>query len=126
MQNIHVSNRTQTCTQQVLVQQDSTSLLCERKQLMEKEEDILGRNFSYIMKNLRHTHARTDQETFMRAARMIADPEGNLFIMAQRTSYGLGYLLHVLLTLGLWRLLRVCCERIAWVCRTSYLSERYI
>ena len=37
MQNIHVSSRTQTCTQQVVVQQDSTSLLCERKQLMEKE-----------------------------------------------------------------------------------------
>jgi hypothetical protein len=37
VQNIHVSSRTQTCTQQVVVQQDSTSLLCERKQLMEKE-----------------------------------------------------------------------------------------
>ena len=37
MQNIHVSSRTQTCTQQVVVQQDSTSLLCERNQLMEKE-----------------------------------------------------------------------------------------
>ena len=69
----------------------------KKKQLMEKGEDILGRNISYIMKNLRHTHARTDQETFMKAARMIADPKGNLFIMAQRTSYGLGYLLHVLL-----------------------------
>lgn len=69
----------------------------KKRQLMGEGEDILGQNFAYIMKNLRHTHARTDPKTFHEVARLIADPKGELFIMGQRTSYALAYLFHVLL-----------------------------
>jgi len=69
----------------------------KKKQLLEEGEDILGQNFAYIMQNLRHTHAQTDQKTFSKVARLIAEPKGHLFIMGQRTSYALAYLFHVLL-----------------------------
>jgi DNA-binding MurR/RpiR family transcriptional regulator len=69
----------------------------KKKQLMEGEQDVLGQNFSYIMKNLQRTHAQIDQDTFMKVAQMIADPESNLYIMGQRVSYALGYLFQILL-----------------------------
>jgi DNA-binding MurR/RpiR family transcriptional regulator len=69
----------------------------KKKQLMEGEQDVLGQNFSYIMKNLQRTHAQIDQDTFMKVAQMIADPERNLYIMGQRVSYALGNLFQILL-----------------------------
>ncbi len=69
----------------------------KKKQLKKGGKDVLGDNFSYIMKNLQHTHAQIDQDQFAKVARMIGRPKGKLYIMGQRTSFALGYLFYVLL-----------------------------
>jgi len=69
----------------------------KKRQPVEDKKDILGQNFSYIMKNLRHTYNKTDQGKFIEVARLIADPKRHLYIMGQRISYALGYLFYVLL-----------------------------
>jgi DNA-binding MurR/RpiR family transcriptional regulator len=57
----------------------------KKRQLMGEGEDILGQNFAYIMKNLRHTHARTDPKTFREVARLIdVTPKDTLFVISHR------------------------------------------
>ena len=70
----------------------------KKKHLEHRQEDILGENFSYIMKNLQYTHAQIDPEKFLRVSQMLVEPESQLYITGQRTSYPLAYLFHMLIT----------------------------
>lgn len=69
----------------------------KKKHLQNRQEDILGKNFSYIMKNLQYTHAQIDLETFLSVAQMLMKPESNLYITGQRTSYSLANLFYFLI-----------------------------
>jgi DNA-binding MurR/RpiR family transcriptional regulator len=66
--------------------------------LQEGEEDLLGRNFEAIIRNLQHTHARVDPAVFTEIARRIADGDRRLYVLGQRTSHALAYLFHVLVS----------------------------
>jgi len=68
-----------------------------KKNILDGDRDLLGQNISFIMKNLQQAHARIDRAAFERAARMIADPDRHLYVIGQRTSYGLAYMLYTLL-----------------------------
>lgn len=70
----------------------------KRKHLKNRKEDILGDNFSYIMKNLQNTHARIDPDRFLDVARLLMKPDAHLYITGQRTSYPLAYLFHMLIS----------------------------
>jgi DNA-binding MurR/RpiR family transcriptional regulator len=72
--------------------------LLKKKHLENRQEDILGENFSYIMKNLQYTHAQIDPEKFLSVAQMLMEPESHLYITGQRTSYPLAYLFYLLIT----------------------------
>ena len=56
------------------------------------EEDVLGHNFSHIIRNLEHTHGRIDQHQFWEAARLITQTPNAVYITGQRSSYALAYL----------------------------------
>jgi len=70
----------------------------KRKHLKNRKEDILGDNFSYIMKNLQNTHARIDPDKFLDVARLLMKQDAHLYITGQRTSYPLAYLFHMLIS----------------------------
>ncbi len=67
---------------------------CLKKKLLadDGQEDVLKRNFSHIIQNLEHTHARVDREQFWEAARLVAKTRGAVYITGQRSSYALAYL----------------------------------
>ncbi len=74
-----------------------TRYTLKKEQLNNDDLDILGRNFSDIMKNLQDTHLLIDQKTFMAAARTIVEPGRNLYITGQRTSYAMAYVFHIMI-----------------------------
>jgi DNA-binding MurR/RpiR family transcriptional regulator len=75
----------------------STRYTLKKKQLNNNGVDILGRNFSDIMRNLQDTHFLIDQEVFMAAARIIVEPGRNLYITGQRRSYAMAYVFHIMM-----------------------------
>lgn len=70
----------------------------KRKHLKNRKEDILGDNFSYIMKNIQNTHARIDPDKFLDVARLLMKQDAHLYITGQRTSYPLAHLFHMLIS----------------------------
>jgi DNA-binding MurR/RpiR family transcriptional regulator len=67
------------------------------KQQLEGDRDLLGQNITVIMKNLQQALARIDRALFDRIARLISNADRPLFVIGQRTSYGLAYLFYTLL-----------------------------
>ncbi|MEA3359766.1 MAG: MurR/RpiR family transcriptional regulator [Thermodesulfobacteriota bacterium] len=69
----------------------------KKKQLKGDQEDIIEKNFAYIIKSLQLTHNQIDQQDFLKAARMIIEAKGNLFITGQRTSYAMAYIFQIMM-----------------------------
>jgi DNA-binding MurR/RpiR family transcriptional regulator len=67
------------------------------KQQLDGDRDLLGQNITVIMKNLQQALARIDRALFDRIARLISTADRPLFVVGQRTSYGLAYMFHTLL-----------------------------
>jgi DNA-binding MurR/RpiR family transcriptional regulator len=67
------------------------------KQQLDGDRDLLGQNITVIMKNLQQALARIDRVLFDRMARLISNADRPLFVVGQRTSYGLAYMFHTLL-----------------------------
>jgi DNA-binding MurR/RpiR family transcriptional regulator len=55
----------------------------------------LGQNIAHIINNLQKTDSGVDRERFMNTARMLADGQTRVFIMGQRTSFGLAHTLWI-------------------------------
>jgi len=70
----------------------------KRNQLKSRQEDILGDNFSNIIKNLQNTHARIDPDQFLNVAQLLMKKDAHLYITGQRTSFPLAYLFHMLIS----------------------------
>jgi DNA-binding MurR/RpiR family transcriptional regulator len=82
----------------LVTKRESLRYLLQKKQLENRQEDILGENFSYIMKNLQYTHAKIDPQKFLNVAQILMQSGSHLYITGQRTSYPLAYLFHMLIT----------------------------
>ena len=67
------------------------------KQQLEGDGDLLGQNVSVIMKNLQQALARIDRDLFEQIARLISEDGRHLYVIGQRTSFGLAYMFHSLL-----------------------------
>ncbi len=70
----------------------------KRKQLVGRKDDIIGENFSCIMKNLQKTHDLIEPEKFLEIAQMLMKQNAHLYITGQRTSYCLASLFHLLIS----------------------------
>ena len=68
-----------------------------KQTLPEDDQDLLGQNITVIMKDLQQTHARIDRGLFEQVARLLSNPDRHLYIIGQRTSFGLAYMLYTLL-----------------------------
>ena len=66
-----------------------------KRQPMEKEQDILSKYISNIINNLQRTYEKLDRKEFVKAAQMIANFKGNLYIIGQRACYPIAYLFYV-------------------------------
>ena len=82
----------------LVTKRESLRYLLQKKQLENRQEDILGENFSYIIKNLQYTHAQIDPQKFLNVAQILIQSGSHLYITGQRTSYPLAYLFHMLIT----------------------------
>lgn len=69
----------------------------KKNHLMANGGDIVGRYFSFIIQALEETYARVDPKIIKEVARLIMGAKGVLYIMGQRRSYGLAYILWALL-----------------------------
>ena len=69
----------------------------KKSHLQGEQEDIIEKNFAYIMKNLQITHAQIDRKTFIKVAGMIMEAKKNLLITGQRTSYAMAYIFHIMM-----------------------------
>lgn len=67
------------------------------EQQLDGDRNLLDQNFAVIMKNLQQALARIDRVHFDQIARLISNAERPLFLVGQRTSYGLAYMFHSLL-----------------------------
>jgi len=76
---------------------ESLQYLLQKKHLENRQEDILGENFSYIMKNLQYTHAQIDPQKFLNVAQMLMQSGSHLYITGHRTSYPLAHLFYLLI-----------------------------
>ncbi len=77
--------------------QDSLSIRYYLKKKLlthDAENDVLLQNFSLITQNLEHTHARIDHDQFWKAAQLVAQTRGTVYIAGQRSSYALAYLFY--------------------------------
>jgi len=70
----------------------------KKNQVMTNRGDIVGQYFSQIMHTLEETYARVDSKIMEEVARLIMGAKGTLYIMGQRRSYGLAYILWTLLS----------------------------
>jgi DNA-binding MurR/RpiR family transcriptional regulator len=68
-----------------------------KQTLPDDDQDLLGQNISVIMKDLQQSHARIDRAQFEQVARLISNPDRNLYVVGQRTSFGLAYMFYTLL-----------------------------
>jgi DNA-binding MurR/RpiR family transcriptional regulator len=75
-----------------------------KHQLESTGRDFLGQNIGHIIKNLETTASSVDRECFMETARMLADEKRQVFIMGQRTAFGVAH--------SLWLLLRYLRKRV--------------
>jgi DNA-binding MurR/RpiR family transcriptional regulator len=71
--------------------------LQRKSDLTTNKADIVGRYFSFIIQELEKTYSRIDPNTIEKIARLIMGGKGFLYIIGQRRSYGLAYLLWTLL-----------------------------
>ena len=81
----------------VLDGQDSLPIRYYLKQKLltnNTEKDVLLQNFTLITQNLEHTHARIDHDQFWKAAQLVAQTQGTVYITGQRSSYALAYLFY--------------------------------
>lgn len=67
------------------------------QQQLEGDRDFLGQNITVIMKNLQQALARIDRDLFEQMARLISDDDRHLYVIGQRTSFGLAFMFHSLL-----------------------------
>ncbi len=82
---------------ELVSKRESLRYLLQKKHLESRPEDILGENFSYLMKNLQYTHAQIDPQKFLNVAQMLMQSGSHLYITGQRTSYPLAYLFYLLI-----------------------------
>jgi DNA-binding MurR/RpiR family transcriptional regulator len=82
---------------ELVSKRESLRYLLQKKHLENRQEDILGENFSYLMKNLQYTHAQIDPQKFLNVAQMLMQSGSHLYITGQRTSYPLAYLFYLLI-----------------------------
>lgn len=82
----------------LVIKRESLRYLLQKKQLENRQKDILGENFSHIIKNLQYTHAQIDPQKFLNVAQILMQSGSHLYITGQRTSYPLAYLFHMLIT----------------------------
>lgn len=68
-----------------------------KQALGDDDQDLLGQNITVIMKDLQQTLVRIDRGLFEQVARLISNPDRNLYVIGQRTSFGLAYMFYILL-----------------------------
>jgi DNA-binding MurR/RpiR family transcriptional regulator len=68
-----------------------------KRQLEDTGRDFLGQNIAHIINNLQKTDSGIDRDRFMDTARTLADTNRHVFIIGQRTSFGMAHTLWILL-----------------------------
>jgi DNA-binding MurR/RpiR family transcriptional regulator len=66
-----------------------------KRQPLGNKQDVLTQYFSNIIRQLQNTYEHIDREAFVKVARMIANFNGNLYIIGQRACYAIAHLFYV-------------------------------
>lgn len=66
-----------------------------KKHLTYEKDDVLDQNVENILKNLENTFRNFDRDLIRKTAARIVEPEGNLYVIGQRTSLSFAHLFYV-------------------------------
>jgi DNA-binding MurR/RpiR family transcriptional regulator len=69
----------------------------KKQELEYNGKDVLEKNFNDIIRNLQHISDTIDRETFHKAAQLMLEKKGNLYVCGFRTSYALAQMFHIMI-----------------------------